>query len=225
MTPNAALLFAAGLGTRMAPLTNTRPKPLVEVAGKPLLDHALDLIPDVPRIVVNTHYLGHMIRDHLQDKQVTISDEGNLLLETGGGLKNALPLLGSDPVFTLNTDAVWTGPSPANTLRQHWDGNRMEALLLLVPRDKAAGHSGHGDFLIDNDGRIAPGPGAVYTGFQIIRTDRLAQYPDGPFSMWDIWNDMLARGTMFGTTYAGQWCDVGRPESIAIAEAMLEAAE
>lgn len=225
MTPNATLLFAAGLGTRMAPLTHTRPKPLVEVAGKTLLDHALDLVPNVPRVVVNTHYLGHMIRDHLRDRPVTISDESDALLETGGGLKNAMPLLDSDPVFTLNTDAVWTGPNPADTLRDHWDVDRMEALLLLVSKDRAAGHSGQGDFVIGDDGRIAPGPGAIYTGFQIIRTNRLEEYPDGPFSMWDIWNDMLARGTMFGVTHPGGWCDVGRPASIAIAEAMLEAAE
>lgn len=225
MQPDAALLFAAGLGTRMAPLTDTCPKPLIEVAGKPLLDHARDIIRDagLTRVVVNTHYLADQIEDHLAGTGVLISYEQSQVLETGGGLKHALPLLQSDPVVTMNTDAVWTGQNPLFSLRDAWDANLMEALLLLVPKERAVGHAGKGDFLLAEDGRITPGPGPVYTGLQIIRTDRLASYPDGPFSMWEIWRDMLDRGTLFGTLHLSGWCDVGRPDSIALAEHLIKA--
>lgn len=225
-TPDAALLFAAGLGTRMAPLTRTRPKPLIEVAGKPLLDHALDILDDagLKHVAVNTHYLAQQITDHLADRSVLISHEPELL-DTGGGLRKGLALLNSDPVFTLNTDAVWTGPNPVEVLARHWDPDRMEALLLLISQDRAIGHSGNGDFLVAPDGRLSRGPGAVYTGLQIIRTACLDQYPDGAFSMWEIWNALLERGTMFGALHTGGWCDVGRPSSIDLAEDLLRRTE
>lgn len=221
--PQAALLFAAGLGTRMRPLTDSRPKPLIKVAGTPLIDHALAQIAPLrlPRVVVNSHYRAEMLADHLAGRNIALSHETPEVLETGGGLKNALPLLGPGPVFTLNTDAVWRGPNPAEALRAVWDPTRMDALLLCVPPENSFGHKGSGDFLLDAQGRISRGPGMVYSGLQIIKTDGLTAIRDRAFSMWALWQDMLAAGRMFGLSYDGQWCDVGYPDAIAIAEGML----
>ena len=218
MFPNSVLFFAAGFGTRMAPLTDTRPKPMVQVAGKPLLFHALDPAPDMKR-VVNVHYLADQIIAAVPN-DVSISDETDAILETGGGLKRALPMLGSSPVFTMNTDAVWNGPNPFGALRSAWRDN-MDGLLLLVPKVNAHGHNGAGDFVMNDQGQITRGPGAIYTGCQIIRTELLHDIDKTAFSMWDLWNLMLERGTLFGTHYTGEWCDVGRPQSIEIAERML----
>ena len=219
--PDAVLFFAAGLGTRMAPLTADRPKPLITVAGKTLLDHALGFAVDIPRKVVNVHYKAAMLRAHLAERDIAISDESDLLRETGGGLRHALPLLGEGPVFTMNTDAVWRGPNPFETLAGAWNPDKMDGLLLLVDRARALGHSGKGDFEIAADGRIDWGPGPIYTGAQIMRTDALLQVPEDAFSMHVFWNDMLARRRLYGVVYDGNWCDVGRPESIPVAEAML----
>lgn len=224
MTP--MLLFAAGKGTRMRHLTADRPKPLVPVAGKPLLDHALALTegqPLAPR-VVNLHYKGGMIREHLTGQDILFSDESAALLETGGGLRHALALLGDGPVVTLNTDAVWRGANPIAQLLRDWD-DRMEALLVLVPKERAIGHTGAGDFQSDAQGRLMRGAGTVYTGLQMIRTDTLHAVPGTAFSMNVLWDQMIARGGLYGTVYHGQWCDVGQPESIALAEAMLEGAD
>lgn len=221
------MLFAAGLGTRMAPLTASRPKPMIPVAGRALIDHALALLDgaDVGPVVVNLHYFPDQIRAHLAGRPGIRFSEESLLLETGGGLRQALPLLGSNPVITLNTDAVWTGPSPLPRLLRHWDPDRMEALLLTVPRARASGHGGKGDFLTDAAGRLWRGPGDVYTGLQILRTDRLAAIADPVFSLGRIWDDMAAAGTLFGLGHDGGWCDVGRPEAIALAETLLENAD
>lgn len=216
------LLFAAGKGTRMAPLTDTMPKPLIPVAGKPLLDHALDYAEATkcnPK-VVNLHYKADMIRDYLAGRAILFSDESDALLETGGGLRHAVDLLGGSPVMTMNTDAVWRGPNPLTTIMDAWD-DRMEALLLLVDRTNVHGHKGNGDFEIDNAGRLHRGPGAVYTGVQIIRTDCLADIAEGAFSMNVVWDQIAARGGLYGVRYDRQWCDVGQPDSIPIAEAML----
>ncbi|SFC81546.1 nucleotidyltransferase family protein [Tropicimonas isoalkanivorans] len=228
-TPDAVMLFAAGFGTRMGDLTRTRPKPLLPVAGRCLLDHALDLTAaaGARRRVVNTHYLGEQVADHLADRpDVQISHETPEVLDTGGGLRQALPLLGSGPVFTLNTDAVWTGRNPLETLRSAWRPEDMDGLLLLVPAERARGHAGHGDFLSDANGRIQRGPGAVYTGAQILRTEMLSEIRESAFSLNVVWDRMLAQGRLFGTVHSGGWCDVGRPDSIPLAEAMLaEAAD
>ena len=218
--PSAILLFAAGLGTRMAPLTNTRPKPLVEVAGMPLLDHALAQCTGL-KTVVNAHYFAEQIHAHLADTDVLVSDEFDQLLETGGGLKRALPLLNCNPVFTMNTDAVWRGSNPLRSLQDAWQPEKMDALLLMVPTGQAVGHNGSGDFDIDGNGRLTLGHGYVYSGVQITHTDGLASISEDVFSMWALWEDMLAKETMFGVVYDGQWCDVGRPDSIPVAEAML----
>lgn len=222
--PDAVLFFAAGLGTRMAPLTADRPKPLINVAGKPLLDHALDLATDIPRTVVNVHYKAAMVRAHLAGRDIAISDESDILRDTGGGLRHALPLLGYDPVFTMNTDAVWQGSNPFETLANAWNPAKMDGLLLLVNHGRAHGHTGKGDFELAADGRITWGPGPIYSGAQIVRTDGLLQTAETAFSMHVLWNQMLAKRRLFGVVYDGDWCDVGRPESIPMAETMLKGA-
>ncbi len=219
------MIFAAGRGTRMGTLTAARPKPMIEVGGRPLIDHALDLARGVApsRVVVNTHYLGAQIRDHLAGQDVILSDEADLLRETGGGLRHALPLLGPGPVFTLNSDAVWRGRNPLRCLAAAWDPARMEALLLLLPREAALGHRGAGDFRLTPDGRLTRGPGLVYSGAQILRTEGLASIPEEVFSMNMVWDKMAARGGLYGIAYDGTWCDVGRPENLPLAESLVTA--
>ena len=218
-----ALLFAAGKGTRMAPLTNAQPKPLISVAGKPLLDHAYDYVADAgcAPIVINTHYLGTMIKSYVASRDVLISDESDQLRETGGGLRHALPLLGGSPVLTMNTDAVWAGPNPVETLLSAWQPE-MECLLLLVAKDNVRGHPGAGDFDMTPDSHLMRGRSLIYTGVQIVRTDRLAKMAEDVFSMNLVWDAMIAHQGLFGAVYDGQWCDVGQPESIALAEAMKD---
>lgn len=225
MRPFPLMLFAAGLGTRMGALTADRPKPLIPVAGKPLIDHALALADaaGITRRVANLHYRGDQIAAHLPP-DFALSWERDTILETGGGLRAALPLLGEGPVLTLNSDAVWTGANPLTELMDIWDDARMDALLLLLPVAQALGHSGTGDFLIDSDNRISRArgaTGAVYLGAQIIRTGLLAEIPEKVFSLNVLWDMMIARGRAFGLIHQGGWCDVGRPEGILTAEALL----
>ena len=217
------LFFAAGLGTRMAPLTADRPKPLIPVAGKPLFDHAFDLTtgPEIGRRFANVHYLPDQMRAHLAARSVSVSDETELLRDTGGGLTHALPQMQGDPVMTLNTDAVWHGENPIPRMMATWhDG--MDCLLMLVPRDRAVGHTGTGDFVVSPDGRLSRGPGAIYTGLQLIRRTVLLPYTDPVFSLNTVWSDLISKGTLYGMTYSGRWCDVGRPDSIPLAEALLQ---
>lgn len=223
MTPRAAMIFAAGHGTRMGPLTRDRPKPLIEVAGRPLIEHALDLTDAVTplRRVVNVHAHADMLRDALRDRDVIFSDETDILRETGGGLKHALPLLGPDPVFTLNSDAVWSGPPPLRALAQAWRPDAMEGLLLLVDAGDAIGHSGRGDFDLGPDGRLGRGGPRIYTGAQIVATGRLSVIDETSFSLNLLWDDMIARGKLFGLVWPGRWCDVGQPEGVTLGAAML----
>lgn len=219
--PDAVMLFAAGFGTRMGALTRDRPKPLIEVAGKPLLDHALALTAQVPRRVVNAHYHADQIQRHLRDTGVAVSVEEPEILDTGGGLRNALPLLGPGPVYTLNTDAIWAGPNPLDLLAGQWDPDRMDALLLCVPLSQAVGRKGGGDFALQPDGQLSRGGDLVYTGAQIVKTDRLNRAGGKAFSLNVLWNEMAGEERLFGTAYPGRWCDVGHPEGITLAEAML----
>lgn len=220
------MMFAAGFGTRMGALTRDQPKPLVRVAGKPLLDHALEVAgaAGVTRIVVNLHYLGTQIEAHLAGRDIGLSWEHGQILETGGGLKAALPLLGEGPVLTLNTDAIWTGYNPLTQLLAAWDPDRMDALLLLLPAKNAKGHGGKADFCVAPDGQIrrALGPeGMVYLGAQIIKTSSLTAVSETVFSLNLLWDQMITTGRAYGLEHQGGWCDVGRPEGIAEAEAML----
>lgn len=221
------MIFAAGFGTRMGPLTRDRPKPLLPVAGVTLLDRALALgrAAGARPVVVNTHYLAGQVAAHLAGADdVAVSHEPEIL-ETGGGLGAALPLLGPGPVATLNPDGIWTGPNPLSTLAAAWDAERMEALLLLAPRRATRAHAGPGDFALSADGRIARARGApealVYTGAQILRTEGLAEISGPAFSLNRLWDAMAARGTLFGVLHPGLWADVGTPAGLAAAEALL----
>ncbi len=221
--PDTLMLFAAGFGTRMAPLTAGRPKPLIEVAGKPLIDHALDIATEagIGRTVVNTHYLADQIAAHLAGRPAVQLSHEDPILDTGGGLRRALPALGGGPVFTLNSDAVWSGCNPLSELAAHWDPAHMDALLLLVPRARALGHDGPGDFAMDERGQLTRGGTMVYTGAQIIATDGLDTIPDEVFSLNLLWDSMLLDERIHGVVHDGGWCDVGRPGNIVLAESML----
>lgn len=224
------MVFAAGFGTRMGALTADRPKPLIPVAGRPLIDHALDLGAGAGAgpVVVNTHYLADQIARHLADRPVILSPEPHEILETGGGLRQALPLLGQGPVMTLNSDAVWTGQNPLTQLLTQWDPERMDALLLLLPASRATGYRGTGDFLLDAEGRLSRARGAsgmAYLGAQILHCEGLHAIDRPVFSLNLLWDDMIARGRAFGMVHQGGWCDVGRPEGIAEAEALLGATD
>ena len=230
-----AMVLAAGLGKRMRPLTATRPKPLVEVAGKALLDHVLDRLrgAGVKKVVVNVHYLADAVEAHLASRkhglEVVISDERKLLMETGGGLVQAADLIDSDPFLAINSDNLWID-GPADTLKllaSHWDDKKMDALLLLVPLARAQNHRGIGDFHMDRQGRlrrrdksrVAP---FVFTGIQILSKRLLRDAPTGPFSTNVLWNRAIAEGRCFGAVHQGLWFDVGTPRSIKLTEATLE---
>lgn len=217
------MLFAAGFGTRMKHLTADRPKPMVEVAGQPLIDHALALVHDIdpPVIVVNLHYRPALLVAHLAPLGVQTLIETPDILETGGGLRNALPLLGDGPVITMNTDAIWRGPNPIEQLLAAWDPTIMDALLMCVPPHRALEHKGTGDFTIGVDGRLTRDAGMVYGGVQIIKTDLLTQIDDHAFSLNKLWDIMLENKTLYGLSYAGMWCDVGHPASVITAETLL----
>lgn len=221
--PQAVMLFAAGFGTRMGALTAHRPKPLIPVAGRTLMDRSLDLVEDAGlwRKVVNLHYKAEILRDHLAGTDVLISHETPEILETGGGLRHALPLLGDGPVFTMNTDAVWKGPNPLQLAREAWEPDRMDGLLICIRRDNALGHSGRGDFLLDPQGKLRRGEGYVYGGVQIIKTGGLADIEESAFSLNVLWDMMLQQERLFGLPYPGTWCDVGRPEGVAQAESLI----
>jgi len=218
----AVMLFAAGRGTRMAPLTDERPKPMVEVAGKPLVDHALGLVRQagLDRVVANTHYLPTRLETHLHLAGVQTIRETELL-ETGGGLRNALPLLGDGPVITLNSDAVWAGGNPISELLDAWQPDEMDALLTLIHPDSAVGHDGAGDFSVSDTGRLTRAPGFVYTGAQIMKPERLFDISDNVFSLNRVWDLIQAERRLFGVIFQGAWCDVGQPASIPMAEALL----
>ncbi|MBE2276593.1 MAG: nucleotidyltransferase family protein [Rhodobacteraceae bacterium] len=220
------MIFAAGFGTRMRHLTADLPKPLLRLGGRPLIDRALDLAAEAGAgpVVVNIHYLGARIAAHLRGRPVALSDESTRILETGGGLRKALPLLGPGPVMTLNPDVVWRGPNPLRLLAEAWDPARMDGLLLTLDRGRVRGRTGNADFRIDATGSLTRASGAegvVYLGAQILVPDGLAQIADEVFSLNRLWDRMIAEGRLFGLPYPGQWCDVGSPEGLVEAEALL----
>jgi MurNAc alpha-1-phosphate uridylyltransferase len=236
--PKTAMVMAAGLGKRMRPLTATRPKPLVNVAGRALIDHCIERLKaaGVEKAVVNVHYLAGQLEAHLQNRvqgiEIIVSDERDQLLETGGGLVRALPLIDADPFLVVNSDNFWVD-GPIDTLRllaSHWNDVQMDALLLVVPHARANCHRGRGDFHMDAVGKlkrrkpngVAP---FVYTGIQMI-SKRLfeGEMPYGPFSTNLLWDRAIASGRCFGAVHQGLWFDIGQPQNIAMAEAFLEAA-
>ena len=224
---DSLMIFAAGFGTRMGALTATRPKPLIEVAGRPLIDHALARAAEagVGRIVVNTHYLGDQIAAHLAGRDVAISHEWPAILDTGGGLRQALPLLGGGTVMTMNPDVIWAGPNPLTLARAAWDPTRMDALLLCVEPENAVGRKGGGDFALSTEGHLTRPGDMIYGGVQILKTDGLAGIAAEAFSLNRLWDRMIAQDRLHGALYPGQWCDIGHPEGIALAEDMLSRAD
>ncbi len=233
LASDVAMVLSAGLGKRMRPLTASRPKPLVQVAGKPLIDHCLDKLQDagVARAVVNVHYLADALEAYLSRREtpaVAISDERDQLLETGGGMVKALPLIGSDPFFALNSDNIWLD-GPRNVfehLSDAWDPESMDALLLLVPHARAFNYRGKGDFHMDplgrisrrRTGRIAP---FIFSGIQIVSHRLLRDAPEGPFSTTKLWDRAMEEGRLFGTSHLGLWYEVGEPGMIAPTETAL----
>lgn len=232
-----AMVLAAGLGQRMRPITDTVPKPLVRIGGKAMLDHALDRLAEagVEQAVVNVHHLAGQIEDHVAGRErpcVKISDERALLLETGGGVKKALPLLGTEPFFHVNSDSLWSenGHSNIAAMAKAWDAARMNLLLLLAEREGSIGFDGAGDFFRDEAGRLARRGKAesapfVYAGVAIIKPELFGDTPDGAFSLNLLFDRAIAAETLFGTVLQGQWLHVGTPDAIAPAEAAFAAAQ
>ena len=226
-TPSALMLFAAGLGTRMGALTADLPKPLLTVGGQTLIDHALDIADaaGIQNKVVNLHYHGDQIARHLAHRVgISLSWERAEILETGGGLRAALPLLGKGPVYTLNPDVVWAGLNPLTQLRDAWNPIAMDALLLLLPVKSVRGRVGPADFALAPDGRITRAGSTgqhLYIGAQIIRTGGLAAIPDVAFSVNRLWDQMIADNRAYGLIYPGDWCDVGTPQGLIDAEILL----
>jgi MurNAc alpha-1-phosphate uridylyltransferase len=230
------MVLAAGLGLRMRPLTLDRPKPLVEVAGRPMIDHCLDKLAaaGVARAVVNVHYLPDLLIAHLRDRErpeVTISDERDLLLETGGGMIRALELIDADPFFAFNSDNLFLdGPQDIfHQLSDAWDADKMDALLLVVPHSRAVNFKGKGDFHMNalgrltlrRSGRIAP---FIYTGLQIVSHRLLREAPQGPFGTMQLWKRAIGEGRLYGVSHLGSWFEVGSPEAILPTEAALTSA-
>jgi MurNAc alpha-1-phosphate uridylyltransferase len=229
-----AMVLAAGLGRRMLPLTAETPKPLVEVGGKALIDHALDRLADagVRTAIVNVHHLAGQIVAHLARRRkprIRISDEREKLLETGGGVVRALPMLGRDPFFLLNSDSFWTERRTSNLARlaANWDGEVMDALLMLAPVEDTVGYDGPGDFVMDLESRLRPGaPGEtapfVYTGVAIVDPAAMfADAPTGPFSL-DLLIDQVSRaGRLFGLRMSGTFFHVGTTAAVEEAGRLL----
>jgi N-acetyl-alpha-D-muramate 1-phosphate uridylyltransferase len=228
-----ALILAAGLGERMQPLTLKRPKPLIAVAGKPIIAYAIERLAaaGISEAVVNVHYLPEAIEAWaagIERPRLIISDERAALLDTGGGVKNALGLLGPDPFFVLNGDSFWVeGAQPAlERLRAAWDDRRMDCLLLVAAMTSAVGFGGRGDFLMGPDGRLARRPQGeiapfAYAGCYLVHPRLFADSPDGPFSMNLLWDRALAKGRLHGLRHDGAWIHVGTPDAIAQAERAL----
>ena len=232
-TPTSAFVLAAGLGLRMRPLTDRMPKPLVPLAGRALIDHVLDRIAEagIGRAVVNVHYLADQLERHLARRAVpaiTISDERARLLDTGGGLRKALPLLGDGPLLVHNSDSVWIerGAGNLGRLVAAFDPDRMDALLLLAERASSLGYDGRGDFSLGPDGRlarVARGGEApyVFAGASVAMPALMRDTPDGAFSLNLPWDRALAAGRLFGLVLDGTWMHVGDPRALAAAEGLI----
>ena len=234
VVPDTAMVMAAGKGTRMMPLTADRPKPLVKVAGTTLLDHVLDQLRSagVGKIVVNVHYLPDQIEAHLAahaaDFAVTVSDERELLRDTGGGLIQALPKIGADPFYCVNADNWWVdeGGNALIDMAKAWDAERMDVLMLVVPFERAGNTQGLGDFDMDPDGRLSRGGPRrqrpyVWTGIQMMSKAVVCDPPQDVFSTNIFWDRAIAKGRCYGLVHDGQWYDVGYPAAIGMTEAAL----
>jgi N-acetyl-alpha-D-muramate 1-phosphate uridylyltransferase len=231
-----AMVLAAGLGKRMQPLTDTMPKPLVPLNGRALLDHVLDRIADagLKRAVINVHYLADQLEKHVSHRAlpaISISDERDEILETGGGVVRALPLLGSQPFVIHNSDSVWIEPRASNIARliKAWDGTVMDSLMLLAPRVTSLGYDGHGDFGLSADGRLkrrAPGGEApyVFAGVSIAHPRMFDGAKEERFSLNVLWDKAIERGRLFGLLLDGTWMHVGTVDALRDAERLIQSA-
>jgi MurNAc alpha-1-phosphate uridylyltransferase len=235
--PETAIVLAAGLGKRMLPITATMPKPLVKVAGQTLIDFALDRLHEagMRTVVVNVHHFADMLEEHLRTRtipRIIISDEREELLETGGGVKKALPILGDAPFITFNSDSLWIEAGEPNLKRlvAAWDPDRMDILMLVAPLSTSVGYEGSGDFHMDPDGRLrrrgsdvsAP---FVYAGVAIVKPELVPGSPDGAFSANVFYDRAIASGRLHGLCMEGQWLHVGEPRAIVEAEKCLAASK
>ncbi|MGA7334593.1 MAG: nucleotidyltransferase family protein [Pseudolabrys sp.] len=233
VAPRRAMVLAAGLGTRMRPLTNSTPKPLIKIAGRPLIDHVLDRLADagVEQAVVNVHHFAEQMQQHLATRQrpkIVISDERGLLLGTGGGVKKALPELGASPFFHVNSDTIWIDGVKPNLaqLADSFDPAATDALLLLAPTTDSVGYSGRGDFAMAPDGslfkraelEVAP---FVYAGAAVLSPALFKGAPDGELSLTALFDRAAQAKRLHGLRLEGLWMHVGTPEAIAEAEAAI----
>ena len=231
---DTAMIMAAGKGTRMMPLTADRPKPLIEVGGIALLDHVLDHLRDagISKIVVNVHYLAEQVERHLaasaSDLNLRVSDERDLLRDTGGGLVHALPIISDDPFLCVNADNWWTnaGEKAISRLMAAWDDHKMDVLMLLVPLAVAYNSQGVGDFNMDANGQLSRRQGDlpakyVWTGIQILSKRLIVDPPADVFSANLFWDRAIVEGRCMGIVHEGLWFDVGYPAAIAATEARL----
>lgn len=231
-----AMVLAAGLGTRLRPITDTIPKPLVRIAGKPMIDYVLDSLEEagVTRAVVNVHHLAGQMLDHLSERtvpEIVISDERDALLNSGGGLAKGLKLLDRDPVFVMNADLFWTGersgqPSNLRKLAEAFDPERMDMAMLCVRIEDTTGHNGTNDFNLGADGRLSRyGKGAdepvVYAGAMALLPSLLDDAPSGAFNLNIYFDKAIAAGRLYGIILDGHWLTVGTPEAIGAAEDVL----
>lgn len=232
-TPRNAMVLAAGLGRRMRPLTDTVPKPLVPVVGKPLIDYALDALTaaNVGKVVVNVHYLAEQVERHVARRKtprVVISDEREALLDSGGGIRKALPELGANPFYLINSDSFWLEGSRPNLqlLTASWQDDQMDILLLLAGMQHSVGYHGNGDFTMDPEGRltrraereVAP---FAYAGAAIFHPRVFADAPEGPFSLNILFDRAIEAGRLYGVRMAGLWLHVGTPEAVYEAETAI----
>lgn len=235
--PTHAFVLAAGLGERMRPLTERVPKPLIRLAGKPLIDHVLDRLVEagITHVVVNVHYLADRIEKHLARRKlpkIAISDERDQLLDTGGGVYRALAKLGRKPFLIHNSDTVWIEGlgHNLNSLIESWDDDKMDSLMLLAPVAASIGYDGPGDFHMDAVGRLRRQSGApiapfVFAGVSIAHPRLFVDAPEGPFSMNRLWDDALAAGRLYGIRLEGIWMHVGTPDALSKAEAAIVEAQ
>ena len=232
LVPEKAMVLAAGLGTRLRPLTETLPKPLVEIAGRALIDHVLDRLGDagIKEVVVNTHHLADKVENHLEGRsspKIRLSPEKELL-ETGGGVAKALAMLGSQPFFVVNVDALWLN-GPFDALRRMaatWDDGRMDGLLLLHSTVDAYGYQGVGDFCAAGDGLLTRRPEGevspwLFTGIQILHPRLFADEPGGVFSLNVLYDRAMEAERLYGAVHDGEWFHVGTPEGVEEAETYM----
>ncbi len=231
--PKSAMVLAAGLGQRMRPLTDLVPKPMVRLHQKPLLDHVLDRIAEagIPQAVVNVHYHADQIVSHLKNRQhprILISDERDELLDTGGGVRNALGSLGPEPFLVHNSDSLWIDGVESNLIRlaRGFDPERMDGLLLLAQSSASIGYEGRGDFLMSADGLLQRRPERelapfVFTGVSIVHPRLFEGAPEGRFSLNQLWDRAIEQRRLHGIRLDGTWMHVGTPAALADAEQFL----